>query len=431
MDILIERKRRRDVPANLTVGQKLAVGFGLVGLVSVALVLVTFVAISRLDTANVAEERAVGKVNAATEVQHWAAVMRAEQLTYVSSEDITRSVYESAVGSFEIALDNLRGTAASPTELALITKISTGYQTFLATDQFIWQALLDGNQSAANNYVLGAAALNFGFMAADADLFEAEAVREQQQTEISFAETRDQTRVIVAALGVLAIVLVAVASRAIASIIRDPLLDLQLGAVQAATGNLEAEVPVRGSDEIGTLGVAFNSMLVQLRTREARMLEEHDRAELSRQIDVSLEMAETEEDVYEFVSRALEEIAPDRSAELLLADNSRAHFTQVAVAGPVPEGPGCQVSTPNSCPAVRAAAKMIFDNSDSLDSCLKLNGRASGPCSATCVPVSFMGRSVGVLHSTGPAGQHVSDDVAFALETLARAAGGRIGVIRS
>ncbi len=423
--------RGRSIRANLAVGQKLAVGFGLVAVVLVVLVAVTFVAIARLDAANATEDRAIEQVNAATDVQHRAAVMRAEQLTYVTSPGQTRAAYEAAARSFETALDELRITAATPTERALVNKISTGYQTFLAIDQFVWQALLDGNTTAAHNYVFGAAALDFGFMAADADTFVAEAVRTQRQTSIDFVETRDQTRVVVAALGILALVLVAGASRGIARLIRDPLLEVQRAAVQAADGNLEAEAPVHGCDEIGTLATAFNSMLRQLRHRESKMIEQHNRAELAHQVDTALEMAETEDDIYNFVSRSLEEIAPERSSELLLADNSRAHFTQVAVAGCVPEGPGCRVSSPNSCPAVRAATKMTFDDSDCLDSCLHLNSRPTGPRSATCVPVSFMGRSVGVLHSTGPAGEQIDEEVSDGLEMLARATGGRVGVIRS
>ena len=42
-----------------------------------------------------------------------------------------------------------------------------------------------------------------------------------------------------------------------------------------------------------------------------------------------------------------------------------------------------------------------FTNSDSLDACPKLRGRPQGRVSAVCVPVSIMGRTVGVLHAVG------------------------------
>ncbi|MFV2039507.1 MAG: hypothetical protein ACC660_04635, partial [Acidimicrobiales bacterium] len=124
--------QRRNFRSDLAVGQKLGIGFGLVGLVAIVLVLVTFLAIGRLDSAVEVEDGAIDRVQAATNVQHRAALMRAEQLAYVASDGRTRDAYESAASNFEVALDTLRSTASSPAQDALVVKISTGYQTFLA-----------------------------------------------------------------------------------------------------------------------------------------------------------------------------------------------------------------------------------------------------------------------------------------------------------
>jgi diguanylate cyclase (GGDEF)-like protein len=50
--------------------------------------------------------------------------------------------------------------------------------------------------------------------------------------------------------------------------------------------------------------------------------------------------------------------------------------------------------------------------------------------SALCVPVSIMGRTVGVIHATGPPGAPFADEKVQDLGTLANLAGARIGLLR-
>lgn len=50
--------------------------------------------------------------------------------------------------------------------------------------------------------------------------------------------------------------------------------------------------------------------------------------------------------------------------------------------------------------------------------------------SAVCVPVSIMGRTVGVIHATGEPGAKADDDCVHDLTTLAKLAGARIGLLR-
>jgi diguanylate cyclase (GGDEF)-like protein len=72
----------------------------------------------------------------------------------------------------------------------------------------------------------------------------------------------------------------------------------------------------------------------------------------------------------------------------------------------------------------------LFDDSEALDACPKLRGRPQGPCSAVCVPVAVMGRTVGVIHSTGAVGEKIEEGTVLDLGTLANLAGGRIGLLR-
>jgi diguanylate cyclase (GGDEF)-like protein len=144
----------------------------------------------------------------------------------------------------------------------------------------------------------------------------------------------------------------------------------------------------------------------------------------------ALEMADEESQAYEVVTRAMVEIAPSAPAELLLADSSRAHLRQVAHS-PAAEAPGCPVDSPFSCVAVRRGQPVTFESSEALNACPKLRGRASGPCSAVCVPVGFMGRALGVLHATGPVGSPPTTDQTVRIATLATQTGARIGTLRA
>src|SRR5207244_926395 len=145
------------------------------------------------------------------------------------------------------------------------------------------------------------------------------------------------------------------------------------------------------------------------------------------QLVEALEMADEEDSTYEVIERAMSEIAAAAPMELLLSDSSRANLEQAAVnaAG----APGCPVQSPFSCVAVRRGNPVGFESSEALNACPKMRDRASGPCSAVCVPVGFMGRALGVLHATGPEIRPLDADQVAQLTTLATQAGARIGTV--
>jgi diguanylate cyclase (GGDEF)-like protein len=89
------------------------------------------------------------------------------------------------------------------------------------------------------------------------------------------------------------------------------------------------------------------------------------------------------------------------------------------------------VQSPYSCVAVRRGQAVEFESSQALNACPKLRDRPSGACSATCVPVSFMGRALGVLHATGMDGAPPNQERLEQLTTLATQAGARIGTVRA
>jgi diguanylate cyclase (GGDEF)-like protein len=141
-------------------------------------------------------------------------------------------------------------------------------------------------------------------------------------------------------------------------------------------------------------------------------------------------MAEGEPEVVQVIERSFSAIVPDAPIELLLADNSHAHLLRMASASPTGSPPACGVDSPDHCPAARRAQVQRFSDSDELDACPKLRGRPEGAMSAMCVPVSIMGRSVGVIHVTGEQHTSFSENTEQDLATLAKLSGARIGLLR-
>jgi diguanylate cyclase (GGDEF)-like protein len=141
-------------------------------------------------------------------------------------------------------------------------------------------------------------------------------------------------------------------------------------------------------------------------------------------------MANDEEAAYQVVGRAMHEVAESSPAELLIADSSRAHLRRLAL-NPAAPPPSCTVDSPFGCVAVRRGRATVFESSEALNACAYLRDRPGGPCSAVCVPVTFMGRSLGVLHTTGPDNQTFDTHHVEKLTTLAAQTGSRIGTVRA
>ncbi len=158
--------------------------------------------------------------------------------------------------------------------------------------------------------------------------------------------------------------------------------------------------------------------------------EQGRRQDFDNRLGNALEMAGDEAEVIDVIERCFTTTVPNSPVELLLADNSHAHLLRMASASPTGDAPGCGVTTPDHCPAARRAQVQQFASSEDLDACPKLRNRPSGPVGAVCVPVSIMGRTVGVLHATGAANAPFPAETVTELGTLANLAGARIGLLR-
>lgn len=154
------------------------------------------------------------------------------------------------------------------------------------------------------------------------------------------------------------------------------------------------------------------------------------RRDLNHRLAEGLESAEDEPDVRVVVERAFATVIGDHPAEMLLADSSKAHLRPTA-ANPAFDAPGCGVTSPWSCPAVRRGSTIQYDDSSGIRACPYLTGRRGGECASVCVPVSFMGDAMGVLHVTGEVGWSAVPAQIESLELIASQAAMRLGQIRS
>jgi diguanylate cyclase (GGDEF)-like protein len=163
--------------------------------------------------------------------------------------------------------------------------------------------------------------------------------------------------------------------------------------------------------------------------RQQRLDEERRHRDIEAQVADALEMAENESEALRLIERSFAMVLPGAMTELLLADNSHAHLSRKAAANPG-AAEGCSVSSPQDCPAARRARTHRFRDSEALNACPKLAGRTTGACSAVCIPVSVMGRTVGVIHTVGDAGTPAGEATVADLHAIANQSGTRLGMLR-
>ena len=186
----------------------------------------------------------------------------------------------------------------------------------------------------------------------------------------------------------------------------------------------------RTDDKLREMGRRLNEAVSLAEREVARRDTQASRQQFESRLANALDMADGEAEVLDVIERSLGTVLPDQPTELLLADNSHAHLLRMAAVGFGPDQHGCSVDSPSNCPAARRAQTQIFQNSGDLDACPKLRNRSHDPLSAICVPVSIMGRTVGVIHSAGHAPATPTEDQANDLATLAKLSGTRLGMLR-
>jgi diguanylate cyclase (GGDEF)-like protein len=156
------------------------------------------------------------------------------------------------------------------------------------------------------------------------------------------------------------------------------------------------------------------------------------RRDFTTRLTNALEMAPTEQAALKLAEEALHRVSAVHPAEVLLADNSRAHLERVAVS-PIADAPSCPVSSPDDCIAARRGHLQVFADATEIDACPRLKCRGDDVASAVCVPVSVLGRTVGVIHAANARAHHavdIDENQTAMLQSLANQLGLRLGMIR-
>lgn len=216
----------------------------------------------------------------------------------------------------------------------------------------------------------------------------------------------------------------------VARSIRRSLTALSGVASAIADGDLERRSAVHTTDEVGLLARSINRMADHLHEMIGKSRRDAEEGTFDRALTEALEMADSEPRAHDVVVRAMGEISATHAMELLLADSSNAQLERAA-AHPDAGAPGCTVDAAFACTAVRRGHTLQFAHSGALNACPALRGRRAGARSAACVPVTFMGRALGVLHATGAVQAPLSPQQLRRLATLGAQAGSRIGTVRA
>lgn len=222
-----------------------------------------------------------------------------------------------------------------------------------------------------------------------------------------------------------------------------------------------------------TYGWVVRPFFAQLARSDRRQQAETTRRAYEAELRQAFEMAFDEPAAVEVASYVLRQF-PLTAADLLLADSSEAHlqaaFTLPAAgenftstraqshtitdpdprhpadddtgtgptsehsepeAGAAGRGSHCRVDSPWSCPAIVAGRTHVFPDSAAVNACPRLRQRPDRPAAAACLPVTSMGRALGVLHVTADTGTVFDRDTIDRLRMLAGQAGAGIGLRRT
>ena len=74
---------------------------------------------------------------------------------------------------------------------------------------------------------------------------------------------------------------------------------------------------------------------------------------------------------------------------------------------------------------------LVFPSATTIDACPKLADRPSGPCSAVCLPINVLGKTIGILHVSGAEHELPDADETATLRVIAGEIGTRLGMIRA
>jgi diguanylate cyclase (GGDEF)-like protein len=192
---------------------------------------------------------------------------------------------------------------------------------------------------------------------------------------------------------------------------------------------LRGEVPGVEAGAFVVLLFGWGAALALAKSRaETRARTLGERRELDASVQRAVTMAESEDDLLDVAGHAVAQVLPVAPAEILLTDESGSeiHLGAIARAG----APGCPVDAAAGCPALRTGQTQTFPRPNAIDVCPRLRARPGGPKPALCVPLSVMGRTIGVLHATTTSERPFAEHEIVSLESIASHVGSRLRMLQ-
>jgi diguanylate cyclase (GGDEF)-like protein len=182
-----------------------------------------------------------------------------------------------------------------------------------------------------------------------------------------------------------------------------------------------------------TLGILIIFASIRLiRAQRLSQEAENGHRDFSRRMQRAFQLVESEPDVLELAADVIDHaVGGDVKAELMLSKSGQKEIKRLASGATDDDWKGCPVPAMENCPTVQSNSRMLFPSNSAFEACRYLKQHNGGACSAACVPLSVMGRTVGVIHVVGPENELPDDDEMRRLESLARRAGDRIGLARA
>jgi len=350
---------------------------------------------------------------------------------YASRSDPSADLqsFSDAVKATSADVATLAASTLTPAEQLDLHDAVSALATYKQQSAAINQEFLTRTAASVNLANQGVAALAFHTITqplASLETSQTSAGNQLLATDRSSAR-RDRTIMLVMVL--LAVLLAVGFGLAVVWRIRSALRQMSRAAARMTEGDLSTRLEHDADDEMGQLADSFNALASTLATTFDQLETDARRENFNTKLVEALEMVDTETDAHATVSLAMAQAGP-YPTELLLSDSSRAHLVRSAC-HPEAGAPGCPVESPFQCAAVRRGTSIVFESSTELNACPKLRDRPGDAMSAVCVPVSFMGRALGVLHATAADRKPPTGEVVGRLAQIAAQAGSRIGTVRA
>jgi diguanylate cyclase (GGDEF)-like protein len=259
----------------------------------------------------------------------------------------------------------------------------------------------------------------------------------------------DRVQILLVLIGLIAIILSFLVSFLLARLVSNPILQLANAAHRVSKGDLDQQVTIKSSDELGVLGRAFNQMVqdlkkiqdevalakgglenkVKQRTREldvankklqewVKQLEQKNKeVTLLREMDDVFQACHTVDEMYKSVAKISERILPGWSGALSVM-KSTTQPVEIVVEWGSPHSKG-EYFMPNECIALRKG-RMYMVKSIQAAGILCKHLIDPLPAGYICVPLIAQSKTLGTVHFYPPDSEPLNKEWQRFIGTVSR-----------